>query len=183
MAKAFLLRWGYQNDFDSIKLQTRELGFSIDSEKLYIGTDDANIHIPNEAFTKALAISEVLKYKPTIGTTLELLTTQVASSLAFNSEEKRIQYKNSSGAVIKIVNMTDLPSGDAVSVVVASENIDAGDNNSVTLSDYTRPIRMIFLNGILCTNNANDAHMYTLDNINSTITIKECVAGDIIAYF
>lgn len=183
MAKAFLIRWGYQNDFDSIKLQTRELGFAVDAEKLYIGSDDSNIHIPNEAYVERMIDSGVLAYKPVTGTTLELQSAQPVGSLSFNSDDKKIQYKMASGTIIKLANVIDLPSGEATSVTVSLENIDVGNFNSVTLSSYTRPIKLVFLNGSLCTNNPDDPHRYVIDPVNSTITIKECAEGDIIAYF
>lgn len=183
MAKAFLTRWGYQNDFDSIKLQTRELGFAIDVEKLYIGTDDSNIHIPNEGFIAEMIKTGILTYKPVVGTILELQSAQLAGALAYNVDDKKVQYKTASGTTIKLASTSDLPSGEATSVVVAQENIDVGNSNSVALSGYTRPIKLVFLNGSLCTNNDNDAHKYTIDAVNSTLTVKECVAGDIIAYF
>ena len=183
MAKAFLIRWGYQNDFDSIKLQTREIGFTVDTAKVYVGSDDSNIHIPNEAYVKSMIDSGVLTYKPVTGTTLELQAAQIVGALAFNNDDKKIQYKMASGTIIKLANATDLPSGEATSVTVALANIDAGNFNSVTLSSYTRPIKLVFLNGSLCTNNPDDPHRYTIDSVNSTITIKECAEGDIIAYF
>jgi len=183
MAKAFLLRWGYQNDFDAIKLQTREMGFAVDTTKLYIGTDDANLHIPNEGFVASMITAGVAKYKPVAGTTLELQSSQLPGATAYNTDEKRLQHKTASGTIINVANLSDLPRSEAYSVSVAIENIDAANANSVTLTGYTSPIKMVFLSGNLCTNNAVDPHQYTVDDVAGTLTIKECVPGDIIAYF
>ena len=183
MAKAFLLRWGYQNDFDSIKLQTRELGFAVDTEKIYIGTDDSNVHLPNEGFVSTMITTGVALYKPTSGTTLELATTHLAGTIGYDTDEKRLKFKSLTGTIISLAKTTEIPVGDATSVVVAIENIDAGDNNSVLLTGYVRPVRLVFLNGILCTNNVADPHQYIVSEVNSTIKIKECAVNDIIAYF
>ena len=183
MAKAFLLRWGYQNDFDAIKLQTRELGYAVDSVKLFIGTDDANVHIPNEAFVSTMITNGVAKYKPVAGTALSLQASHLPGALAYSTDDKRIQYKTASGTSINVANLSDLPVGDAMSVIVSIENIATESFNSVTLNGFTSPIRMVFLNGSLCTNNPVDTHQYTVDSVAGTLTVKECTAGDIIAYF
>lgn len=183
MAKAFLLRWGTQNDFDSIKLQTRELGVAIDTTKLYLGTDDANVHIPNEQFVSSMIASGLTQYKPAYGSTQDLQTTQKNGMLGYNVDTKRLRYKTPTGAVIPLANTSDLPTKEPTVVTVAAANIDTADNNSVTLTSFVRPTIIIFLNGILCTSSDSDAHKYTLNELNSTIKINGCAENDIISYF
>lgn len=183
MAKAFLIRWGYEQDFKDIKLQTREPGFAIDTEKFFIGTGDKNIHIPSEDFVSAMIADGVLKYKPLTGTTRELASIQENGTIAFNTESKRLQYKTMNGSVIPQVLPTDIPSYTPTSVVVAQENIDTNDNNSVTLSGMTRPLKMVFLNGKLCSTNTNDPHVITIDAQMGTVKIRDCAKDDIISYF
>jgi len=183
MAKAFLIRWGYEQDFKDIKLQTREPGFAIDTEKFFIGTGDKNIHIPNEDFVSAMIKDGVLKYTPITGTSQELSSIQENGTIAFNTDTKRLQYKTMSGNIIQQVLPTDIPSYTPTSVVVSAENIDVSDNNSVTLAGITKPLKMFFLNGVLCTTNQNDPHMITIDNSANTVKIKECAENDIISYF
>ena len=47
MARIFLLRFGTELDFETVNLQVRELGFSSDSEKLFLGTSGGNVSIPS----------------------------------------------------------------------------------------------------------------------------------------
>lgn len=183
MAKAFLIRWGYEQDFSDIKLQTREPGFAIDTEKFFIGTGDKNIHIPNEEFVASMIADGVIGYKPLFGTTQELSNSQENGAIAYNTEVKRIQYKTSAGTVIQHATVNDIPSYTPTSVTVAQANIDTNDSNSVTLSGMTRPLKMVFLNGSLCTLNPNDPHRLQIDNVSATVKIYNCVEGDIIAYF
>jgi len=183
MAKAFLLRWGTQNDFDSIKLAVRELGFAVDVERLYIGGNDENIHIPNEAFLKEYVASEVPKYKPIAGTTQELLSLQTPGALAYNTDENRMTYMSPIGSIYKFVTLSDMPLSAPFSVKVLSENIEESDNNSVTIQGYNRPIEMIYLNGRLCTTHSDDPNRYEVDRDAQTLKIYNCAENDIIAYF
>ncbi len=183
MAKAFLIRWGSQNDFEAIKLQTRELGYAIDTIRLYIGSEDGNIHIPNESFIMSKIAEEVPKYKVAAGTTVELNTVQLNGAFGFNTDIEKITYKTSSGGIKTMAYSSDLPTKTGYTVVVAVENIDAGDNNSVTLTDYERPIELIFLNGKLCTTHANDSNKYLIDSELKTLKIDGCEENDLITYF
>ena len=183
MAKAFLIRWGTQNDFDSVKLQVRELGFTIDNERLWIGGNDENIHIPNEQFLKSYVAGEVPKYQPVTGTTAELATLQAPGAIAYNSEESRLSYKTKSGQKINLASTVDLPSRSPISVKVALENIDANDNNSVTITGYNRPIELIFVNGRLCTKEPTDPNTYSVDKASQTLKVYGCAENDIISYF
>lgn len=183
MAKAFLVRWGTQNDFDAIKLQIREIGFTIDNEKMYIGGNDENLHIPNEAYVNGLISAAIPTYKPITGTSIQLLTIHPPGAIAYDSDEKRLIYKTGAGVAINIANTSDIPSQTSFSVKVDLANIDAGDNNSVTLTGYDRPIELIFLNGILCTTHSDDVRKYTVDRTAKTLKINGCSENDIISYF
>ena len=183
MAKAFLLRWGTQNDFDEIKLHVRELGFTIDNERLWLGGNDENIHIPNEQFLKSYVAGEVPKYQPVTGTTTELQTLQAPGALGYNTEENRLSYKTKAGQKIDIVSTSDLPLKSPISVVVAIENIDTNDDNSVLITGYNRPIELIFLNGKLCTKESTDSNRYEVDDTANTLKVYGCSENDIISYF
>jgi len=184
MAKAFLLRWGTQNDFDSIKLQVRELGFVVDTERLYVGGEDENIHIPNEIFIKNMILNYIPKYAIPYGNTLSLETSQVLSGLGYNTVTEKLSYKTpNSGSLINIVVDKDMPSNVSSTFKVLAENINTGDNNSVTLTGYNRPIEMIFKNGILCTTNADDQNRYIVDRNTNILKVYNCLENDIIAYF
>lgn len=183
MAKAFLLRFGSENDFKSIKLQTRELGFAIDSEKLYVGGEDKNIHIPSEDFVKNIVEYAISNRTNIEGSTQELQEKQKIGSVAYNSDTKRMQFVTKKGTKIEMASKKDLLLTESSNFTVTDENIDSDDENSVTLGSFYRPYVMVFLNGILVTNNSDDNHQYTYDNSAGTLKIKQCAAGDIIAYF
>lgn len=183
MAKAFLIRWGYDQDFKDVKLQTREPGFAIDSEKFYIGTGDKNIHIPSEDFIGSMIIDGVIKYAPVSGTALELNTLQKNKTLAYNTDTKRLQYKTNSGTIVQNASLKEVPTALPTSFVVQASNIDIMDSNSVTLAGITRPLKMVFLNGALCTLEATDPHRLSANTTEGTIKINGCADGDIIAYF
>jgi len=59
MARIFLLRVGTELDFKSVNLQVRELGFSSDSEKLYLGTTKGNVNIPTEDIVRDIIAGEL----------------------------------------------------------------------------------------------------------------------------
>ena len=183
MAKAYLIRKGYQEEFDRIDLFARELGFTLDTNRLLIGDGEQNLHIPNEQFVANMILTGVAGYKPATGTTTELDSQHQNETIAYDTDTQRLIYKNSTGAKSILARTSELPLADPTAIIVAAENIDVGDQNSVSLTAFTRPSRMIFLNGVLCTKNANDPHNYFYDSATTTMKITECVAGDIISYF
>ena len=183
MAKAFLVRFGTEDDFKAIKLQTREIGMALDTEKLYLGGEDRNIHIVSEEYAQTMIKKAVKGRKTAEGTTSELQNIQTPGSFAFNNELNRPQYLTESGKKISISVTSDLGKKDASTVVVQDGDIDTDDSNSVSLGDFIRPQKIIFLNGLLVTNNSSDPHQYTYDEANKILKIKECAAGDIIAFF
>lgn len=181
MAKAFLLRFGTESDFGSIKLQTRELGVAVDSEKLYLGFDDKNVFIPNESQVVSIIDTNLHKYRHTIGTTLELVSAHKDNTIAFDTTLKRLKYKNS-GTTISIASKSEVSLPDPVSFVVETGNIDTNDGDNVLLAGFSRPMRNIFKNGLLCTKEATDTNRYTFDNTTLDLKVYGCVAGDIISY-
>ena len=184
MAKAFLVRWGRQIDFDSIKLSSRELGLAVDTVKLLIGTEDGNLHIPNEDFVKDMISSSLESRSLLYGTTIELQTKQLPGILAYDSDKKKIIYSTPDGSgVINVANEASLPLSRAISVKIEAANIDVNDSNSVTLAGYTRPVEMVFLNGMLCTTNASDLRRYAVDRVAHTLKVYGCAENDIVAYF
>ena len=183
MAKAYLIRKGYQEEFDRINLYARELGFALDTSRLLIGDGEENIHIPNEQFVASMITAKVLAYKPKSGTTVELDSAHVPGTFAYDTEMKRVIYKSASGAKSILARTSELPMSDATAITVATVNIDIAAQNGVLLTSFNRPLRMIFLNGKLCTNLASDPHQYIFNETEKTVLITECVAGDIISYF
>jgi len=183
MAKAFLIRFGTENDFKAIKLQTRELGMALDTERLYLGGEDKNIHIPSEDFIKTSIKDAVNNRKILEGNTVDLQNSQIPGSIAFNTELNRPQYLTQSGKKTLIAVTSDLGKKEASTIVVQDGDVDTDDSNSVSLGDFIRPQIMVFLNGVLVTNNSGDPHQYSYDAENKILKIKECSSGDIIAFF
>ena len=182
MAKAYLLRRGFQEEFDRIDLYARELGFTDDTNRLLVGDGEKNIHIPNEQFVASMVATGVLGYKPKTGTTAELDLEQANGTFAYNTDTQRVVYRSPTGVKSILARASELNLNDPLAFVVAAANIDAGNSNSVLLSDFTRPTRTLFLNGKLCTQLSSDPHAYTYDAVAKTVSIKECVEGDIISY-
>lgn len=182
MAKAYLIRKGYQEEFDRINLFARELGFTLDTNRLLIGDGESNIHIPNEPLVASMILSGVAKYAPTSGITADLETLHAAGTFAYDTDTQRVIYKSKAGLVSILARTTEAMLADPVSIVITAENIDAADSNSVTLTDFSRPTRTVFLNGILCTQRAEDAHRYSFVSETKVLKIMGCVAGDIISY-
>jgi hypothetical protein len=183
MAKEFKIRWGYEEDFKNIKLAPREPGLAIDSNKFYMGTEAGNMHIPSEQYTDGMIDAKLASYKIPAKTTTELADEKYTGVLAYNSTIGRVQYKTSSGDILKLAASRDLPLKMPITVQVAQENIEENDNNSVTITGFERPIVMVFLNGVLCTTHASDQHKLTYDEENKAIKIDNCVAGDLITYY
>ena len=183
MAKEFLIRYGNDADFQQKRLALREFGFAIDVEKLYIGGRDGNLYIPTSAVITEMIKSQVDGYKMMAGTTQLLNDTQVVGTLAYDTDTKRIRYKASENVVKSILTLSDALLSSPTTVQVEAGNIDTNDDNSVTLSDFNRPTKMVFLNGVLCTSHVADPHKYTYDDVQKKMKIKNCTEGDLISYF
>ena len=182
MSKAFLLRTEKDDKFRTIKLEFREPGFSNDLEKFYVGGASGNIHIPNEEFVSNMISTELSSFGPTKGTTAALATTHVVGTFAFNSDLNRIIYKATEEASITVATVSDILAKEQISVAIVSDNIDANDG-SVSFVEFTRPVKMIFVDGILCTNNAASAKRYTFDTATKTLKVFGAVDGSIVSYF
>jgi len=183
MAKAFLLRFGSEEDFKSIKLQLREPGFAIDSEKLFIGGTSRNLHIPNEEYVSKMINEHIDKRGILSGTSTDLAVSQPLLSFAYDTTLKRIVFKGGDGQRHIIVENKDIPRRTGVSIKIAAENIETEDNNSVIIQGYNSPIEMIFKNGILCTVHPDDPNRYEVDRENNLLKIYNCAENDIITYF
>ena len=183
MAKEFKIRWGYEKDFEVIKLAPRELGCAIDTNKLFLGTTDGNIHIPNEKYTNSMIKTALDLFTIASGTATELSGESFKEKLAYNTTIKRIQYQDRDGAVHRLLFPEDLMLSRPISVQLTEENIDLEDNNSVIINGFDRPFIMVYVNGVLATDHASDPHQLTIDTENKTLKIIGCAAGDIISYY
>ena len=182
MAKAFLVRFGFENDFKSIKLQTRELGMALDTLKLYLGSEDENIHIPSETMVKSYIDTALSNFANEAGTTVELNTTQAVGSIAFNTETDKLQFRKTLSTFSNILTSSDAPRFEINSIVVDAENIDALDSNSISLVDFIRSSIRVYRNGLLCSSSISDINRYAFDDVSNVLKVYNCAAGDIVSY-
>jgi len=184
IAKTLLIRWAYSQDLKTYKPATREFVYTVDDNRVYIGTSEGPKQL---AYTDDIELKinkALLEYKFLVGTEQQLASTLLPSQAAFNLDIQRIQFLNPmTNTRQTYVTTQDLPMKEAFTVVVQDDNIDTDDNNSVTISGFKRPIIMVFVNGRLCTNNSNDPHPYKYDEAAKTLKIYNMSSGDLIAYF
>jgi hypothetical protein len=181
MAKALLLRTEQDSVFANTRLEFREPGFSKDAEKFYIGGMIANIHIPNETFVSQMITTALQDHGPKFGTTATLVEGHKEHTFAFNTETNKLLLKIS-GVPIAIPTRGELANAEQTSVVVEAANIDAGDQH-VLLSNFTRATRMIFVDGLLCSNEATAAKRYTFNSQTNELKVYGCVENSVISYF
>jgi hypothetical protein len=181
MAKALLLRTEVDQIFSEKKLEFREPGFSKDAEKFYIGGLLANIHIPNETFVATMISIALSTHGPTFGTTAVLIEGHKNNTFAFNTDTNKLLLKVGETPVA-IPTRGELATAEQTSVVVSAANIDAGDGH-VLLVDFTRPTKMIFVDGILCSNEGTASKRYTFDSQTNELKVYGCVEGSVISHF
>jgi len=183
MAKEYLVRYGTLQEFETIRLAVRELGFVVDVDQLMVGTSVGNKHIPNEDYVSNMILDSIHNAKIPSGTTTEVSSDEFREKIFFNTSINKLQYRDADDLNHTIVTFFDMLKQKPVTKNVEAEDIDTANNNTVTITGYDRPIVMVFLNGILCTENENDPHMITVDSTNGTLSIANCEVGDIISYF
>ena len=182
MAKAFLMRTDKDAKFQTIKLEFREPGFSNDLEKLYIGGAEGNIHIPNEDYVTRMIEQSLSADSLLHQSTSDLQVNQTAHTIAFNTDLNKLVYKVSTDASIAIPSSAEVPMGEQNTVTISSANIDSNDG-SVIFADFNRTLKMIFIDGILCTNNSASEKRYTFDSATNTLKVFGASDGSIVSYF
>jgi hypothetical protein len=183
MAKEFKLRWGYEQDFETIKLAPRELGCAVDTNKFFLGTSMGNMHIPNETFVAKMIVDALDAKTVPSGTATDLSSEKYREKIAFNTTTNRLQYKDANDKTYKLLTPLDVMSSKPVSVQVSIDNIDTADGNSVSINNFNRPIVMVFLNGVLCTEHQADPHRIVIDTDNRALKVYGCSENDIISYY
>lgn len=181
MAQALLLRTEADEIFQSKRLEFREPGFSRDLEKFYMGGLNGNIHIPNEKFVEDMIKASLTSDGPKFATTAALEEGHVSGTFAFNTDTNRLLLKIEDTPVA-IAMKSELPSSDQIAVKVTTANIDANDG-SVLLENFTRSVRMIFVDGILCSSESTATKRYTYDTAAKKVFVFGCIDGSVISYF
>lgn len=181
MAKAFLMRTDKDAVFQQVRLELREPGFSKDLEKFYIGGLVENIHIPNESYVQNMIDTTLSTYGPTKGDTATLADKQQDGTFGFNTETNRLSLKVGSGSLL-FPTVSELGAKEQIAVVVSDDNIDSSDGH-VLLSSFTRPVKMIFVDGILCIKGGSADKRYEYDPDTKDMKVFGCVDGSTISYF
>jgi hypothetical protein len=184
IAKTLLIRWAYSQDLKTYKPATREFVYTVDVNRVYIGTSEGpkQLAYTDDIDIKISAALDSYKFK--VATDSQLASTLLPGQAAFNTDIQRIQFLNPlTNTRQTYVTKQDLPLKEAFTIVIQDDHIDTDDNNSVTISGFKRPIVLVFVNGRLCTNNPNDPHQYVYDEARSTLKIYNMSSGDLVAYF
>lgn len=181
MAQALLLRTEADEIFQSKRLEFREPGFSRDLEKFYMGGLTENIHIPSEKFVGDMIKAALAENGPKFATTAILEETHVAGTFAFNTDTNRLLLKVGD-APVAIALKAEIPGTDQIAIKVAAANIDISDG-SVLLENFNRPVRMIFVDGILCSSEGTATKRYTYDSVAKKAFVFGCIDGSVISYF
>ena len=181
MSKAFLLKTEADAVFRDKKLEFREPGFSKDLEKLYVGGLTENIHIPNESFVDKMIKSKLSTHGPKFGTSAALEEGHIDGTFAFNTDTSKLLLKIN-GNPIAIPTRGELAASEQATVTVTSENIDDTDGH-VRLENFNRPVKMIFVDSLLCIKGANGEKRYEFDPATKLLKVYGCSDGSIISYF
>lgn len=180
MAKALLVRHGKDEEFQIKRLELREIGFSTDLEKLYIGGLDKNLYIPDEDAVKKLISDSIANTTIRSSTSASLAETFPSNSMAINSETGKLLVKIG-GEEKRVIMASDTIGRNQINHVVLSEHIDA--DGSVSLASFTRPILMIFIDGILCLSSSTAEKRFTYDEATQLLKVYGASQGSVISYY
>jgi len=184
MAKTLLIRYGYKEDFERIRLHVREFGFVMDTDEVLIGTSDGNKILPNQKKVQSLIKEALSSYKMKQGDRDFILNNILPGETMFNSTKQRINFLNPVNNKIQTyVTTEDLIRKEPATIKITDDDIDHDDDDSVTLTDFNRPIVMVYYNGVLVTNHEDDNHCYTYKPEDQTIKIKNCSEGDLLTFY
>jgi hypothetical protein len=118
---------------------------------------------------------------PKFGTTAVLTEGHRDGTFAFNTDTNKLLLKVT-GVAVAIPTRGELATAEQTSVVVSAANIDGGDGH-VLLVEFTRPTKMIFVDGILCSNESTAPKRYTFNAQTNELKVYGCVDGSIISHF
>jgi len=180
MAKAFLMRTQTQAVFDTERLEFREPGFTKDTERLYMGGLTENLHIPNEEYVSGMITERLASHGPKMLTTAQLEEQHADGTLAYNTETGSLLLRLGVNSV-PIAMKRDVPARTQVEIVVEAININP--DGSVLLTEFSRGVLMIFVDGILCSTASSAAKRYTYDAQTRQLRVIGCTEGSVISYF
>jgi len=185
IAKQLLIRWAEsESTLEQYRPAVREFVYTMDTGAVFMGTPEGAKKLAYWIDVEKYIDNQIKEYKPKVGSGAELATQQLAGQLAYNTDVKRLQYLEPLTNIRQTyVTTSDLMLKDPVTIKITSDNIDENDNNSVTIVDFKRPFRMVFVNGKLVTQNTSGERYYTYDSSTYTLKIYKMEDGDLIAYF
>ena len=184
IAKQLLIRWAYDNDLKTVRPATREFVYAIDTNKTYMGTPEGpkELAYTDEVETQTKALLK--EYKIKMGSTTEFTSSLLPLQLGFNTDLHRIQMINPLTNVTKnLAYTTDLLLKEQTVIKVADSHIDKDDNKSITLTDFVRPVIMVYVNGVLAIPDDGASHKYEYDADKKELKIYNMSDGDLVSYF
>jgi hypothetical protein len=186
IAKELLIRWAEtESTLEQYKPAVREFVYAVDTGNVFMGTNAGARKLAYWVDVKKYVSDEVQEYKPKAGTSSWILTNLKPGQIGYNKDIKRLQFLDEATNIKQTYATTsDLILKDPMSIKISDDNIDSDDDNSVTLSDFKRPMRLLFVNGTLVTDvESDDIPYYEYNKDSYTLKIYHMSDGDIISYF
>ena len=163
------------------KLQVRELCVNLVTEKLYLRLRGGLSHIVSETFMSEYVTQKLeTRSLMTVSDSTDPATL-IDKSVVFNSTATALQYIHGNSR-ITLASISQLPLNEPQTVEVSTANIDSVDG-SVSLSNFTRPMIMVYIDGILCVPSANATKRYIFNTLTKELKVFGCQDGSVIAYY
>ena len=183
-AKELLIRYAYEADLQTYRPAVREFVFTIDTEKVFMGTKEGAKQLAYVDEVREIVEESLANRKVLFGTDVELATNLKQAQWGFSTTiDRPVIISPKTNARMVVATRADLIKKEPKVVIVQEDHINANDGNSVVIVDFTRPAILIFVTGVLCTSDASDPHRYVYDESAKTIKIYNMQAGDRIAYY
>jgi len=185
IAKQLLIRWAEnETTLDQYRPAVREFVYAVDTGNVFMGTQEGARKLSYWTDVTKYVQDQVTEYKPKSDTDDGLATNLQPGQIGFNTDIKRLQFLDPDTNVRQTyLASTDAILRDCAAIKVTSDNIDSDDNDSVTLSDFKRPYRLVAVNGTLINRVKADTPYYVYDDNAKTLKIYHMSDGDIISYF
>ena len=182
IAKQLLIRWAYNNDLKTVKPATRELIYTIDTNRVFIGTPEGPKELAYASEIGSNTKALIKEYKIKMGSTSEFAASLLPLQLGFNTDLHRIQMINPLTNVTKNLSYTtDLPLKEQTVIKVAASHI--ASDKTITLTDFVRPSIMVYVNGMLAIPEDGAAHKYEYNSDNKELKLYNISEGDLVSYF
>lgn len=183
-AKELLIRYAYEADLQTYRPAVREFVFTIDTEKVFMGTKEGAKQLAYIDEVRDIVEASLANRRVIYGTDTELSSKLKQAQWGYSTTlDRPVIISPKTNARMVIATGVDLLKKEPTVVIVQEDNINADDNNSVILADFRRPTILVFVNGILSTSHASDPKRYEYNEDTKVLKLYNMQAGDRIAYY